>query len=128
VTAEDRAWDLFAEALDAGSGAAARVPNGAVILAVDAPGREVLIRRYHYEGRVVVLVDQLSAGITASEGARTLASVSGQPLADHSLPHSRSRPSVKGGPSGPSEASREAAPLTAGPRRLPPALYTRAVT
>jgi hypothetical protein len=35
-----------------------------------------------------------------------------------SLQSSRSEPTVKGGPSGPSEASREAAPLTAGERRL----------
>ena len=35
-----------------------------------------------------------------------------------SLPSSRSGPAVKGGPTGPSEASREAAPLTAGKRRL----------
>src|SRR5450755_2421471 len=35
-----------------------------------------------------------------------------------SLPSSRSGPAVKGGPAGPSEASREAAPLTAGERRL----------
>jgi len=37
------------------------------------------------------------------------------------LPNSRSGVAVKGGPSGPSEASREAAPLTAGLRRLPAA-------
>jgi hypothetical protein len=35
-----------------------------------------------------------------------------------SLPCSRSDRAVKGGPTGPSEASREAAPLTAGERRL----------
>jgi len=35
-----------------------------------------------------------------------------------SLPSSRSGPAVKGGPTGPSEASREAASLTAGKRRL----------
>ena len=35
-----------------------------------------------------------------------------------SLPSSRSGPAAKGGPTGPSEASREAAPLTAGERRL----------
>jgi hypothetical protein len=35
-----------------------------------------------------------------------------------SLPSSRSGPAVKGGPTGPSEASREAASLTAGERRL----------
>lgn len=58
MTADDHACDLFAEALDAGSAAAARVPNGAAILAADSPEREVLIRRYHDEGRVVVLVDQ----------------------------------------------------------------------
>jgi hypothetical protein len=58
VTPEDRAWDLFAEALDAGSAAAARVPNGAAILAADSPDREVQIRRYHHEGRAVVLVDE----------------------------------------------------------------------
>ena len=43
----------------------------------------------------------------------------GPPPADRSLPNSRSGSAVKGGPSGPSEASREAAPLTAGERRLP---------
>jgi hypothetical protein len=58
VTTDDQAWHLFAEALDAGSAVAARVPNGAAILAADAPDRELLIRRYHDEGRVVVLVDQ----------------------------------------------------------------------
>jgi hypothetical protein len=58
VTADDHAWDLFAEALDAGSAVAARVPNGAAILAADSPDREMLIRRYHGEGRVVVLVDE----------------------------------------------------------------------
>ena len=44
---------------------------------------------------------------------------SGPLPSDHSLPNSRSGPAVKGSPSGPSEASREAAPLTAGERRLP---------
>jgi len=58
VTADDKAWDLFAEALDGGSAAAAQVPTGAAILAADAQDREVLIRRYHDEGRGVVLVDQ----------------------------------------------------------------------
>jgi hypothetical protein len=58
VTADDHAWDLFAEALDAGSAAATRIPNGVAILAVDTPDRYVLIRRYHHEGRAVVLVDE----------------------------------------------------------------------
>ena len=58
MTADDHACDLFAEALDAGSPAAARVSNGAAILAADSPDHEVLIRRYHDEGRAVVLVDE----------------------------------------------------------------------
>jgi hypothetical protein len=58
VTADEHAWDLFAEALDAGSTVAARVPNGAANFAAASPDREMLIRRYHDEDRVVVLVDQ----------------------------------------------------------------------
>jgi hypothetical protein len=58
VTADDGAWDLFAEALDADTAVAARVPTGAAIFAADAQDREVLIRRYHDEGRAVALVDQ----------------------------------------------------------------------
>jgi len=58
VTADDRAWDLFAEALDAGSAVAARITNGAAMLAADSPDRDVLMRRHHGEGRVVVLVDE----------------------------------------------------------------------
>ena len=50
MTADGNAWDLFAEALDGSSAAAARVPTGAAILAADVHDREVLIRRYHDEG------------------------------------------------------------------------------
>jgi hypothetical protein len=58
VTADDRAWDVLAEALDPDTAVAARVPTGAAILAADAQDRDVLIQRCHDEGRVVVLVDQ----------------------------------------------------------------------
>ena len=54
-----------------------------------------------------------------SLAARMLPTISRSAPADRSLPNSRSGPAVKGGPPGPSEASREAAPLTAGPWRLP---------
>jgi hypothetical protein len=56
TTADDRAWDLFFEALDAGSAAAARIPPGAAIVAADARDRDELVRRYHADHRSVVLV------------------------------------------------------------------------
>jgi hypothetical protein len=56
TTADDRAWDLFFEALDADSAAAARIPPGAAIVAADAPDRDELVRRYHADHRSVVLV------------------------------------------------------------------------
>jgi hypothetical protein len=56
-TADERAWDLFLQALEPDSPAAATVPPGAAVLAADAPDREELIRRYHADGRSVVLVD-----------------------------------------------------------------------
>ena len=55
-TADDRAWDLFFEALDADTPAAARIPSGAAIVAADDPDRQTLIRRYHADRRTVVLV------------------------------------------------------------------------
>jgi hypothetical protein len=54
--ADDRAWDLFFEALDADSAAAARIPPGAAIVAADAPDRDELVRRYHADHRSVVRV------------------------------------------------------------------------
>jgi hypothetical protein len=60
--------------------------------------------------------DIRSAGIhLRSSGRRAFEEVR---VSGPSLPSSRSGPAVKGGPAGPSEASREAAPLTAGERRL----------
>jgi hypothetical protein len=56
TTADDRAWDLFFEALDADSTAAARIPPGAAIVAADARDRDDLVRRYHADHRSVVLV------------------------------------------------------------------------
>jgi len=56
TTADDRAWDLFFEALEADSGAARRVPPGAAIVAADAPDRDELVRRYHADHRSVVIV------------------------------------------------------------------------
>ena len=56
--ADDCAWDLFFEALDAGSDAAAWVPPGAAIVAADAPDRAELVRRYHADRRSVVVVDE----------------------------------------------------------------------
>jgi hypothetical protein len=56
TTADDRAWDLFFEALDADSDAAGRIPPGAAIVAADAPDRDELVRRYHADHRSVVLV------------------------------------------------------------------------
>ena len=57
LTADDRAWDLFFEALDADSRAAARIPPGAAIVAADAANRDDLLHRYHADRRSVVLVD-----------------------------------------------------------------------
>lgn len=56
TTADGLAWDLFFEALDAESEAAARVPPGAAVVAGDAPDRDELVRRYHADHRSVVLV------------------------------------------------------------------------
>jgi hypothetical protein len=56
TTADDRAWDLFFEALESDSAAAARIPPGAAIVAADAPDRDELVRRYHADHRSVVLV------------------------------------------------------------------------
>jgi hypothetical protein len=57
-SAEARTWDLFHEALDPDSPAAARLPSGAAFVARDAPDREELVRRYRAEGRAVVLVSE----------------------------------------------------------------------
>ncbi len=56
TTADDRAWDLFFEALDADTPAAARISSGAAIVAADDLDRDTLIRRYHDDRRTVVLV------------------------------------------------------------------------
>ena len=58
ATADDQAWDLFFEALDADSAAATRVPPGAAIVAADAPDREQLVHRYHDDRRTVVVVHE----------------------------------------------------------------------
>jgi hypothetical protein len=55
-TADDRAWDLFFEALDGDSPTATRVPPGAAIVAADAPDRDELVRRYHADRRSVIVV------------------------------------------------------------------------
>jgi hypothetical protein len=54
TTADDRAWELFFEALD--GDVASRVPPGAAIVAADAPDRDELVRRYHADRRSVVVV------------------------------------------------------------------------
>lgn len=58
ATADERAWELFFDALDADSESAARIPPGAAILAADAANREDLVHRYHADGRSVVLVHE----------------------------------------------------------------------
>lgn len=58
ATADERAWDLFVEALDAESEVALRIPPGAAIVASDAPDRHEVIRRYQSERRPVVLVHE----------------------------------------------------------------------
>lgn len=58
TTADDRAWDLFFEALDVESETASRVPPGAAIIAADAPDRDELVRRYHADRRSVVIVHE----------------------------------------------------------------------
>jgi hypothetical protein len=58
ATADDRAWELFFDALDADSDAAREIPPGAAIVAADSPDREELVRRYHAERRAVVLVGE----------------------------------------------------------------------
>ncbi len=57
-TADDRAWDLFFEALDTDSPSAARIPPGAPIIAADAPNRDELVRSYHADRRTVVVVHE----------------------------------------------------------------------
>jgi len=57
-TADDRAWDLFFEALDPDSASAARISPGAAILAANAPDRDALVRRYHADRRTVVVVHE----------------------------------------------------------------------
>jgi hypothetical protein len=57
ASAEERAWELFFEALDPDSPAAVRLPSGAAFVAADAPDRDDVIRRYKAEGRPVVVVD-----------------------------------------------------------------------
>jgi hypothetical protein len=54
--ADDRAWEVFFEALDADSPIAEQIPPGAAIVAADAPDRDALVRRYHADHRSVVLV------------------------------------------------------------------------
>lgn len=56
TTADDRAWDLFFEALDVGSASSADLPPGAAIVAADAPDLNALVRRYHADRRTVVVV------------------------------------------------------------------------
>jgi hypothetical protein len=58
ATADDRAWGLFLDALDAESKAAMHVPPGAAIVSADAPDRHELVRRYQTERRPVVLVHE----------------------------------------------------------------------
>jgi hypothetical protein len=58
TTADDRAWELFFDALDGGSATATRVPPGAAIVAADAPDRVELVRRYHADKRTVVVVHE----------------------------------------------------------------------
>ncbi len=58
ATADDRAWELFFDGLDADSDAAREIPPGAAIVAADAPDREELVRRYHAERRAVVVVGE----------------------------------------------------------------------
>ena len=58
ATADDRAWELFFDALDADSDAAREIPPGAAIVAADAPDRLELVRRYHAERRAVVVVGE----------------------------------------------------------------------
>jgi hypothetical protein len=55
--ADARAWDVFLEALDADSQAAASIPTGTAIVAADDPDRDELIRRYHNDDRAVAVVD-----------------------------------------------------------------------
>jgi hypothetical protein len=56
-SAEERAWDLFRDALDPESEAARRLPSGAAFVAADSPDRGELVRRYKAEGRAIVIVD-----------------------------------------------------------------------
>jgi hypothetical protein len=54
--ADDRAWEVFFEALDADSDVAKQIPPGAAIVAADSPERDELVARYHADHRSVVLV------------------------------------------------------------------------
>lgn len=54
--ADDRAWEVFFEALDADSDTAQEIPPGAAIVAADSPERDELVARYHADHRSVVLV------------------------------------------------------------------------
>jgi ABC-type phosphate/phosphonate transport system substrate-binding protein len=58
ATADQKAWDLFFEALDADSDLAARIPPGAAVVAADEPDRGELVRRYHADRRSVVVVHE----------------------------------------------------------------------
>jgi hypothetical protein len=54
--ADDRAWEVFFEALDADSDIAKQIPPGAAIVAADSPERDELVARYHADHRSVVVV------------------------------------------------------------------------
>jgi hypothetical protein len=56
TSADDRAWELFFEALDGDTGASADTPPGAAIIAADEPDLDELVRRYHADRRSVVVV------------------------------------------------------------------------
>lgn len=55
-TGDERAWDVFFEALDPDSATAAAIPSGAAIVPADADNLEELKRRYRAEGRPVAMV------------------------------------------------------------------------
>lgn len=56
TSADDRAWELFFEALDGDAAAATEIPPGAAIVAADEPDLDELVRRYRAERRSVVVV------------------------------------------------------------------------
>jgi hypothetical protein len=56
-TPDERAWEVFFEALDPESCAAAAIPSGAAIVPADSDNLDELKRRYQAGGRPVVLVD-----------------------------------------------------------------------